>query len=287
MTWSHERVRTSRQHGTSKPFYVLRCCAIFLDLLTMRRELPGVLSSSSTIGSPFIWQLFIYYIFILKSNVGLNTVFTSWHICVDMSNRDPALHHSLSRLLMNSNRGLGQNMSLKRSPLYGLGIQRPEVKSKLWRIFCQRISVLRLAKERFFLFLSQLGTSMYWVPPVHLLLDGAPNLGPLICRWDIHKFENCWYKSVRILEVLKLLFQQFLNSSSSQRNMSGPILGDLSNNRWSWVPQASSSTGWNICGRGSTASKFNLLLYCHVLKNSPPHSSGLLSESCWQELPTF
>jgi hypothetical protein len=28
------------------------------------------------------------------------------------------------------------------------------------------------------------------------------------------------------------LFQQFLNLPSSQRDMSGPILGDLSNNRW-------------------------------------------------------
>ncbi len=33
--------------------------------------------------------------------------------------------------------------------------------------------------------------------------------------------------------VLKLLFQQFLNLSSSQRDMSGPILGALSNNRLS------------------------------------------------------
>ncbi len=38
--------------------------------------------------------------------------------------------------------------------------------------------------------------------------------------------------SVRILEVLKLLFfQQFLNFSGSQRDMSGPILGALYNNR--------------------------------------------------------
>jgi hypothetical protein len=61
-----------------------------------------------------------------------------------------------------------------------------------------------------------------------------PNLGPLISRWEINKFENWWYRSVRILEVLKLVFQQFLNLSSSQRDMSGPILGALSNNRWLW-----------------------------------------------------
>ncbi len=69
----------------------------------------------------------------------------------------------------------------------------------------------------------------------HLLLDRALNLGPLISRWEITKFQNCWYKSVRFLEVLKLLFHQFLNLSRSQRDMSGPRLGDLSNNRGSGV----------------------------------------------------
>jgi hypothetical protein len=71
--------------------------------------------------------------------------------------------------------------------------------------------------------------------PHHLLSDSALNLGPLISRWETNKFKNCWYKSVRIFKVLKLLFQQFLNLSSSQQHtrMSGPILGHLSNNRWS------------------------------------------------------
>ncbi len=83
---------------------------------------------------------------------------------------------------------------------------------------------------------SYMGSSCSWesnIPPDHLLLDSAPNLGPLISCWEINKFEICWYKRVRILEVLKLLFQQFLNLSSFQRAMSGSILGDLSNNRWS------------------------------------------------------
>ncbi len=71
------------------------------------------------------------------------------------------------------------------------------------------------------------------LPPDHLLLNSAHNLGPLISRREINKFENCWFKSVRILEVLKLLLQQFLNLSSSQQDMSGPILGDMSNGRWS------------------------------------------------------
>jgi hypothetical protein len=29
------------------------------------------------------------------------------------------------------------------------------------------------------------------VPPDHLFLDSAPNVGPLISRWKINKFENC------------------------------------------------------------------------------------------------
>ncbi len=74
------------------------------------------------------------------------------------------------------------------------------------------------------------------IPPNHLLLDTASNLGPLISRWEINRFENFRYKSVRILEVPKLLFQQFLNLSGFQRDMCGPILGDLSNNRWYYRP---------------------------------------------------
>ncbi len=35
-------------------------------------------------------------------------------------------------------------------------------------------------------------------PPNRLLLGSAPNLGPSISCWKIDKFENCWYKSVRI-----------------------------------------------------------------------------------------
>ncbi len=62
--------------------------------------------------------------------------------------------------------------------------------------------------------------------PDHLSLDSAPNLGPLISRWELNKFESPDKKSVKILD------QQFLSLSSSQRDMSGPILaGALSNNR--------------------------------------------------------
>ncbi len=92
-----------------------------------------------------------------------------------------------------------------------------------------------------------------WTPPGHLLLDSVPNLGPLISRWEINKFENCWYKSVRILQVLKLFFQQFLNLSSSQRDSSGPRFGALSKNRWSegitcWIPPSKHTvfTSWRL-----------------------------------------
>ncbi len=126
-----------------------------------------------------------------------------------------------------------------------------------WRLFPVLTKLYKCTKK-LYIFLK--------LTPDHLLLDSVPNLGPLISRWEINKFENCWYKSVRILEVLKLLFQQFLNLWSFQRDifflskhegcnsrhitssllgqneltsshikhMSGPILGALSNNRWSW-----------------------------------------------------
>ncbi len=34
----------------------------------------------------------------------------------------------------------------------------------------------------------------YKVPPDLLLLDRSPNIGPLISRWKLDKFKNCWNK---------------------------------------------------------------------------------------------
>ncbi len=62
------------------------------------------------------------------------------------------------------------------------------------------------------------------VPSDHLVLDSAPNLGPLISRWEINKFKNCWYKSVRILEEA---FVSAIFEFVKVPIMSGPILGDL------------------------------------------------------------
>ncbi len=77
------------------------------------------------------------------------------------------------------------------------------------------------------------GSDVLMLPPDHLLLDSAPNIGPLISRWELDKFKNCWNKSFINSEILTLLYQQFSNLLISQRDMSGPILGTLSNNRWS------------------------------------------------------
>jgi hypothetical protein len=73
-----------------------------------------------------------------------------------------------------------------------------------------------------------------------------------ISRWETNKFENCRYESARMLEVLKLLFQQFLYLTSSERDMSGPILGVLSNNRWSWGTLHT----WLLKSYGPNASMF-------------------------------
>ncbi len=41
---------------------------------------------------------------------------------------------------------------------------------------------------------------MCTLPSDHLLLDRPPNIGPLMSRWELDKFKNCWKKA---LEPLK------------------------------------------------------------------------------------
>ncbi len=67
--------------------------------------------------------------------------------------------------------------------------------------------------------------------PDHLLLDRSPTFGPLVYRWELDKFKTCCNKSFTNSKILTLLYQQFSNSLISQRDMSGPRLGALSNNR--------------------------------------------------------
>jgi hypothetical protein len=76
----------------------------------------------------------------------------------------------------------------------------------------------------------------HWrVIPDHLLLDNAPNIGPLVSRWELDKLRNCWNRSFRTSKILTLSYLQFSNLIISQRDMSGLKLGALSNNRWSIV----------------------------------------------------
>ncbi len=78
-----------------------------------------------------------------------------------------------------------------------------------------------------------------YVPQFQLLFDRYPNIGPLISRWELDKLKNCWNKSFRTSKILIILYQQFSNLFISQRDMSGPRLGALSNKRWSGDTSAS------------------------------------------------
>jgi hypothetical protein len=95
------------------------------------------------------------------------------------------------------------------------------------------------------------------VPPDQIILDSVPNLGPLISRWKIKKFKNCWNKSFRTFRILKLLYQQFSNVLISQRNMSGPRLGTLSINRWSGGP-------WTFKKKNGRFSRLHTTLFLFI-----------------------
>ncbi len=111
------------------------------------------------------------------------------------------------------------------------------------------------------------------VPPNHLLLDCDPNLGPLISRWEIYKFESGWYKSARILEALKFFFffQEFLNLPSSKQDMSGPKLGDRSSNRWSGGTYRSQRL---LCEKASVLSNSKNIVKIYAITYVSVHNSG-------------
>ncbi len=71
------------------------------------------------------------------------------------------------------------------------------------------------------------------LPLDHLSLDRSLIIGPLISRWELEKFKNCWNERFSTSKILKLLHQQFSNLLISQGDMNGPRLGALSINRWS------------------------------------------------------
>ncbi len=106
-------------------------------------------------------------------------------------------------------------------------------------IYICHISGLGICKSRFCNSLPNLNvrshvlSCLFLYTPDHLLLDRSPNIEPLISRWELDKFKNCWNTSFRTSKIQTLLYQEFLNLLISQRDMSGPRLGALSNNRWS------------------------------------------------------
>ncbi len=66
-------------------------------------------------------------------------------------------------------------------------------------------------------------------PPITYYWTGLLILDQSLSRWELDKFKNCWNKSFRASRILTLLYQQFSNLLISQRDMSGPRLGALSN----------------------------------------------------------
>jgi hypothetical protein len=48
-------------------------------------------------------------------------------------------------------------------------------------------------KDYFFqaIFILKFRVPSFQIPPDHLLLDSAPNLGQLMSLWEINKFEDC------------------------------------------------------------------------------------------------
>ncbi len=63
-------------------------------------------------------------------------------------------------------------------------------RERCWRVLISLIHYLSVIFicPSFYIFLTSCGHD---IPPDHLLLDSAPNLGPLISCWEIYKFENC------------------------------------------------------------------------------------------------
>jgi hypothetical protein len=97
----------------------------------------------------------------------------------------------------------------------------------------------------------------YMVPPHYpntLLLDRSPNIGPL---YLVGNLTSSKIGETKALEPLKyqpycISIQQFSNLLISQRDMSGPRLGALSNNRWSGVRTCTSIANLDELDRCST-----------------------------------
>jgi hypothetical protein len=68
------------------------------------------------------------------------------------------------------------------------------------------------------------------VPHDHLLLDSALNLGPLISCWEINKLKKLLIQKCQDFRGSKAFVSAIFEFVKFQ-DMSGPILGNLCNNR--------------------------------------------------------
>ncbi len=119
------------------------------------------------------------------------------------------------------------------------------------------------------------------VTPDHLLLDSALNIGPLTSYWELHKFKDCWNKSIRSSKILTFLYQKFSNFFISERSMSGPRLGALSNNMWSGVstvPFAASQIDQSVRDQKKNNNKKEMIKMSKRRYN-------LASQKCTKDLP--
>jgi hypothetical protein len=72
----------------------------------------------------------------------------------------------------------------------------PEGQAQVWfkqlvggLVYCHDHNVAH--RQRYLIENRKTESLVRFTTPDHLLLDSAPNLGPLISRWEINKFENC------------------------------------------------------------------------------------------------
>jgi hypothetical protein len=119
----------------------------------------------------------------------------------------------------------------------------------------------------------------YWIlgeiPPDHLLWNRSPNIGPLVSRWELDIFKNYWNKSSRTSKILTLLYQQFLNLLISKRDMSGPRLGALSNNK-----PSGGSDGYTV---RATVQYMNRCMTCSAIRSLLVPISNIPKLPFWWE----
>jgi hypothetical protein len=108
------------------------------------------------------------------------------------------------------------------------------------------------------------------VPPDHLLLDSAPNLGPLIFRWEIDKFENFRHKCQDFRGSKAFVSANFW-ICQVPNEIRVVHIGDLSNKRWSGrigkVPQIPVAVGHGSWGVSKHPVHFIYVCPCRIRTN--------------------